>query len=81
MPSLPTREDDSEEQTNAEVIRDIARDALNATVPKEIGFRDWAALIVLLVVVTTNPSNPLALAGTIACLFIAVDFTRVGHRR
>jgi hypothetical protein len=79
MPSLPGYEEPEVEESNAEVIRDIARSAYAAAVPKEIGLFTWVALVVILLVVATNPTIPLVVAGVLACLYVAVDLTRVGR--
>lgn len=80
MPSIPLIEPDVEAESNAEVIRSVVRNTVTAAVPKEIGLRAWVALVVVLLVVATNPVIPLALAGALACVYLSVDLTRVGKR-
>lgn len=77
MPSLPLPEPADDEHSNAEVIRDIARSALNAAGAEKIGPRAYVALVVLLVVAITNPLIPLAVAGGIAGFILTLDIARV----
>lgn len=78
MPSLPLPEAIEEEESNAEVIRNVARQTVAASVPEEIGLRPWVAIIALLVVVTTNPAVPLAMVGALALVYLSYD---ISHRR
>jgi hypothetical protein len=77
MPSLPLPEPNDEEQSNAEVIRGIARSALNAAGAEKIGARAYVTLFVLVLAAITNPVLPLAIAGGFAGVILSLDIARV----
>lgn len=81
MPTNPLPEVDRDEDTIRDEIVNISRKAYAAAVPKEVGWRAWLALVVLLVVVATSAANiPLAIAGGLAVMYLAVDLTKRGSR-
>jgi len=74
MPTIP--DEVERDDTVRQQIVAATRRAGNTVVPKEVGLRAWVALIVALLVCVTNPIIPLALAGGLACVYLAVDLTR-----